>query len=241
MDRIANYIVELKSPVSLMRKFAARNLKRDFDERAVSPLIDALSDPEPEVRREAAETLGHIGREEAAGALQKACSDPDQKVAAAARKSVDKVLKSRKPQPRAGTKPGTRTRADLLREAMADSGSVVEEKPYGFKVTVRLTSGRKQQVRVAFDKPDPDGTKLIVMYTICGPASAAKYEWALSANARLSFGALAVRSGRDGREFILLDRVPEPGADPVDIRRRILSLSEKGDAIEKSLTGGDFN
>ncbi|MHC4777760.1 MAG: HEAT repeat domain-containing protein [Planctomycetota bacterium] len=246
MDRAAKYIHELKSSTSLMRKFAARYLKDYGDDRAIEPLIEALSDEHHEVRREAADTLGVIGNGRAVEALQNATGDADEKV----RKSAEEALKAiaGRTVPPVKTETGSRDmeekpgdRDGLVLASLKGVDAELKRRKYGYKITVDLISGRKQVVRVVTDRSAPDGDDLLVLFTVCAEAAPERYAWALKANARLPYGALALREFDGKEQLILIETLLEEHTGVHEFRKALLTLAEKGDYIESRLTGLDRN
>jgi len=127
----------------------------------------------------------------------------------------------------------------LVAEAVAGTGIQVAQHGGGFALTVHLQSQRYQTVTVSFAARDFEDEPLVVVYTECGPATPAGYEWALRQNLRLSFGAIAIRD-RDGQPlFVMVDTHLRRTASPADIRKSVLLLAEKGDALEEALTKAD--
>jgi hypothetical protein len=238
MDYCAKYISELRSSTSLMRKFAARYLRDYGDERAFGPLSHLLSDKEEEVRMTAAETLGIIGDPSVIEALEKAAKDPDAKVVEAAAEAMEKI-RSRFPPP--GKEDGKEdaaglpARQDLLKRALAGVGAEIEARSYGFKVKVPLLRGRTQEVRVVYDKSDPEDDPVLLLFTICGDAKEKHFRWALKLNARLTYGSLALWSSKDREQFILITTMLEEDTTADELRKSILTLAEKGDTIEGQL------
>jgi len=242
MDYAARYIRELQSSTALMRKFAARYLKEYGDERAFGPLAEALSDPEEEVRREAAATLGKIGDPSVIEALKAATKDRDPKVATAAAKAVESVRK-RHPAPigrPARARPARRRdRSAFLERALDGTGARIEKRDYGYKVRLRLVGGRRQDVRVVFDKSDPEGDAILLVFTVCGPAEPRHFRWALKANVRTTYGSMALWKRGGEEQFVLIETLLEADTTEDELRKVILTLAEKGDKIEASLSETD--
>ena len=130
-------------------------------------------------------------------------------------------------------------RETLVRSAVGEAEGEIQKRPYGFKVRVNLSSERKQIVRVVFDRSDPDGDPALLVYTVCGGADEKRFRWALKVNARLPYGALALREVEGKEQFILINTLPEADTTRLELRKVILTLAEKGDVIEKRLTGKD--
>jgi HEAT repeat protein len=74
-----------------MRLEAARALGEIEDERAVTPLVEVIDDPEQAVRLAVIEALGHIGGDEAREALLYAAEDGDDTVRQAADKALEEI------------------------------------------------------------------------------------------------------------------------------------------------------
>ncbi|MHC5037742.1 MAG: HEAT repeat domain-containing protein [Planctomycetota bacterium] len=245
MDRAEKYIRELKSSTVLMRKFAARYLKDDGDERAIEPLVEALNDSHADVRKEAAITLGHLGDERALTPLREAATDRDAQVAEAAKKAAAKIEerfgKSAGPleTPVSRPAPEPRSREDLIRASLANADAKIEKRKYGFKFTLALPRGRSQAVRLVVDRSDPDGDPLFLLFTILGEADPKRYAWALKANSRLPYGALAIREVEGREQLILIETLLEADTTEDELRKAVLTLAEKGDLIEQRLYGQD--
>lgn len=248
MDRTAKYIRELKSSAALMRKYAARYLKDAGDARAIQPLAEALStDPRAEVRAEAAATLGHIGDPTVLDCLEQGEKDEDRSVAEAAADAITRI-RERYPKPKpapppaappAPAPPAPRSREELLDAAVADMDAAVARRPYGCKIRIPLLEGRSQTVRLVYDRTDPDGDPLLLLFTVCGEVSDERLRWALKANARLPYGALAIREAEGKEQFILLETLLESDATEDGLRKALLTLAEKGDLIERKFFRAD--
>lgn len=129
----------------------------------------------------------------------------------------------------------------LLSEAFAGTTGVEwtrSEKRYRLQLT--LPDGRSQ---VLFIEPSDHAAveRLILIYSKCCPAQPEYYEEALRLNSEVSHGALALRQ-IDGEEcFVMIDTYPRSTVDPEEIRRSVLEIAFRADAVEKLLTGLDQN
>jgi HEAT repeat protein len=72
-----------------LREEAARALGEIEDERAVTPLVEVVDDPEQSVRMAVIEALGHIGGEEAREALLYIAEAGDDEVGTAAERALE--------------------------------------------------------------------------------------------------------------------------------------------------------
>ncbi|MFP4055572.1 MAG: HEAT repeat domain-containing protein [Candidatus Brocadiia bacterium] len=129
--------------------------------------------------------------------------------------------------------------AELVRQAVEGTQVGIEERSGGFLLDVPLEGERHQQVTVSFGSSDFEGEPLVVVYTECGPGDAKNFEWALRQNLRMSFGAIGLRDRQDSPTFVMVNTHPRATASPTDLRKSILLLARRGDALEKALTKGD--
>ena len=211
------------------------------DVGALARLTDLLSDPDAEVRREAAGALGEIGDPSAVPALTKAAKDPSFSVGNAAQRALDKIAakpKTPAPAPPAPSGPRVDVQA-LMTDALAGTKITTKKRGLRYKLTVPLPGGRSQKVAVSFDGRDDDGSHLIVIHSICGPAAAKRYKRALEMNMKLPYGALAIAKVERKDHFVLVNTQLARTAQALELRKSILLLAKKADAIEKRMTGQD--
>jgi eukaryotic-like serine/threonine-protein kinase len=107
-----------------------------------------------------------------------------------------------------------------------------------YTVRVEFRDGRKQEVAV-----EPSGQasaeKLVVISSVCGPAMPSYYEEALRLNAAMSHGSITVRDVAGTPMFCAINRYPRETTDPEEVRRSVLELAHRADAIERILTNQD--
>ncbi len=109
-----------------------------------------------------------------------------------------------------------------------------------YRLMVRLPDGRKQTVFVESSDHRAD-QQLLMIYSTCCPAQSSFYEQALKMNAMLSHGALTIREIDGIAHFVMINTYPRGTADPEEVRKSVLEISEFSDRIEKMLTGIDFH
>jgi serine/threonine-protein kinase len=63
----------------------------------------------------------------------------------------------------------------------------------------------------------------------------------LRLNSEILHGALAIAEMDHEAVFVMIDNYPLATVDPEEIRRSVLEVAHRADAIEKLLTGLDFN
>ena len=220
---------------------AAQALGESGDVRAVLPLTGLLTDSDTEVRRDAASALGQIGDPSATSALTAALDDSSYSVKNEAKRALTKV-KAHKPKVKgAPYKPG-KTLVDvqgLMREALAGTDIKRAKKGLRYSLTVPLPGGRSQKVAVTFDGKDIDGSSLITIHSLCGPADPEMYRHALKMNAKLPYGAISVAKAMGKEHFVLMNTQLARTAQPLEVRKSVLAVAQKADEIEQQLTGED--
>jgi serine/threonine-protein kinase len=129
----------------------------------------------------------------------------------------------------------------LVYQAFRDHPEIVWARSgEGFDVRVRLPGGRGQRVLI---EPNSRAAAepLVTIGSLCCPAMPAYFETALRLNSEILHGALAIRQIAGESLFVVLDNYPRSTIDPEEIRRSVLEVAHRADAIEKLLTGGDAN
>ena len=128
---------------------------------------------------------------------------------------------------------------DELMQAVDEPGVYsATRKDNRYVVNCALPNNRRQVVHVE-PHTRKDGTELIRVYTVCGPARTDAYRWALRANRNLPLGALAVAKYEGTEHFILLNCYLTSTVTPADVRSSVRELSRYGDWIEQKITGMD--
>jgi serine/threonine-protein kinase len=106
------------------------------------------------------------------------------------------------------------------------------------RVAVRLPDGRRQTVHVRASE-HAVADRLLLLYSLCGPARPQFFEQGLRLNAEMAHGSLAIREIAGIPQFVMIDTYPRATVDAEELRRSILELAAKADAMEKLLGGGD--
>lgn len=126
----------------------------------------------------------------------------------------------------------------LVAAALDGTGAKLKPTPYGYEVDVPLAGRRRQRVRVIFENPDPDGDPAILVQTNCGPAHEKNFKWALRLNLKLAYGHLAIRRSGEQDQFVFCQTLLEPTTQKEELRKAVLAAAERGDWVEKQITGG---
>ncbi len=107
-----------------------------------------------------------------------------------------------------------------------------------YRVSVSLPDGRQQAL---FVEPSEHSAseRLLLIYSVCCEARSDYFEKALELNATLSHGAMGIRE-IDGRPmFVMIDTYPRGTVDAEEVRRSVLEVAYRADAVEFELTGED--
>lgn len=174
--------------------------------------------------------LGQVARD-AARTIRVACGDPDEDVSVA---PVAVALDS------GGVNSGpAKPLFDLLQTALSGERCVfMSLERGGWDVLVHLIGGRVQHVKVVEGKTG-DGMPVVTVYTECGPARKGAYEWALRNNFTFGFGGFALREVRGELLFCACAGLPRAGLDARLLGLVVRLFAERGDFLEKRLTGAD--
>ncbi|MBI5117241.1 HEAT repeat domain-containing protein [Candidatus Poribacteria bacterium] len=143
--------------------------------------------------------------------------------------------------PRPGLADKTRqTPEDIVR--MVTRRTSISYKPTrsGFLLRVPVGGGRYQRVRLSFDSTDEDGSPLIQVFTVIGPAQPDHYRWALKLNPTFSYGAIGLVKIDDKEFLAIIDTLLEGNVDTKELEKSVRTIAAKGDALEKKLIQKDL-
>ncbi|HRU05766.1 MAG TPA: HEAT repeat domain-containing protein [Candidatus Brocadiia bacterium] len=240
--------------VEMLRSFRTRKEAMDRlveqGEAAVGPLVEALASRNEGVRWAAARCLGEIGSREAAPRLIELLDSPsDAETARGALTMIFGADLGGSPGPWRDALAGRSQKGGPASQAAEDE-RLLAEATRGLDATVTTTGGtsfvemlladgRRQKVRVVMGATDSEKSPIVIVYTECAPADPKLYEFALRTNLSLPYGALALREV-DGRDrLVLFNSLSRECLSPQALRKTIVSVAEKGDQIERRLTGQD--
>lgn len=108
----------------------------------------------------------------------------------------------------------------------------------GYTLDVSIPDGRRQSLRI---EPSDHSLseRLLLISSVCCDAQPAFYETALRLNSDIPHGGLAVRDVNGAAKFVMVDTYPRATVDAEEIRRSVLEVAARADAVEKLLTGKD--
>ncbi len=109
-----------------------------------------------------------------------------------------------------------------------------------YRLVLELPDDRRQTV---FVEPSPHAVaeRLLLIYSICCESNPAWFEAALRLNGEMSHGGLAIRDVDGAARFVMLDTYPRATVDAEEVRRSVLEVAHRADAVEKLLTGRDVH
>ncbi len=107
-----------------------------------------------------------------------------------------------------------------------------------FRIEVRLPEGRRQIVCV---EPSEHAVadRLLLIYSRCGEARPEYFEAGLRLNAQMAHGGLAIREIDGTPQFVMIDTYPRSTIDAEEIRRSVLELASRADAVERLISAID--
>lgn len=129
----------------------------------------------------------------------------------------------------------------LMHEAFAHEPQVEWERSGDrLQVHVTLADGRSQTVHLEASRHEITN-RLLQIYSLCCPAQERFYEQALRLNSSMPHGAIALREVNGSDYFVSLNNYPLGTVDAEEIRKSVLELATRADAIEWHLTGEDYH
>lgn len=125
----------------------------------------------------------------------------------------------------------------LLRRVAHESGYKCADTRAGIRVTIPI-GDRKQRVHVAFNGQDEDGHDIISFLSICGEYDGKHNQRLLHFNARMTYGAFAVKTIKGKEYFVVCANQLAETADLEEIRKILFEVGRCADRIEHRLSGG---
>ena len=128
----------------------------------------------------------------------------------------------------------------LLDEAFGDDPNVqVQHEGRRHVLRVRFPNGRHQTVLVEASH-HAAADRLLIITSICCPATPEFYDQALRINADMPHGSIAVADVDGTPSFIVHDTYPRATVDAEEVRKSVKEVAARADGIERLLTGGDI-
>jgi len=127
----------------------------------------------------------------------------------------------------------------LIQRAFQDFSSVHWARDgQRFLLDLTFTNGRHQRVLIE-PTQHAAAERLLIIQSVCAKAEPAYFETALRLNSEILHGALALREIDGETVFVMLDSYPRATVDAEEIRRSVLEVARRADAVERLLSGTD--
>ena len=182
-------------------------------------------------RRDAAELLGKAAQC-AISALISQRNDADMDVQLQVQQSLEGLYALALP---GSAQRGEYTLRDLAAACDKRPARVVEPYNDGYLVTVHLDAARSQRVHI-MPYETRDGRRIIRIYSSCGPATPEAMAWLLRSNAKLTHGAFAVLTPKDGPEqMVLLNNLLRQDANPETVKMSVKQIAFYSDQLEQRI------
>jgi serine/threonine-protein kinase len=127
----------------------------------------------------------------------------------------------------------------LLKEIIEGVDCFVQGAHDHYRIVFRLPGERLQEVYFEATR-GKYGERLFSVFSVCGAADPAHYEFALRLNDKLSFGSLCVRNVNGQPMFVMNRSFPRDHVNSADIRAAILEIASKSDRVEQQLSSIDL-
>lgn len=129
----------------------------------------------------------------------------------------------------------------LLTEAFADAPEVIwTRNGDAFQLRLQLPGGRKQEVTVSQNSA-ASSERLLMISSLCGPAEPSYFEEALRLNGMMSHGSITIQDVGGRPMFCAVNSYPRETVDPEEVRRSVMEIASRADAIERLLTTQDLH
>ncbi len=128
---------------------------------------------------------------------------------------------------------------ELVEQAVVGLNVEIAERRGGFVITIPLEESEVRKVRISNTAHDPDGAELLIIYSNCGETKATHYEWALRRNMTMPYGSLGIHDRKDKSEFVMFNTLLKNSTTPLELRKSILTVAQRADAVEKALGAAD--
>ncbi len=107
-----------------------------------------------------------------------------------------------------------------------------------FRVIMPVPGDRVQEVYVEVVE-GRHHERLLKVYSVCAPADAANFEFALKLNDRLTHGSLSIREVHGAPMFVMTRSYSLGHVTAADIRASVVEIARRGDWVEQQLTQMD--
>jgi serine/threonine-protein kinase len=132
-----------------------------------------------------------------------------------------------------------RDTTSLVEEAIEGLSALVQHGDVDrYRVILPVPGDRLQEVYIEVHD-GPDQERLLSVYSLCGPADPAYFEYALRLNADLTHGSLSIHELHDRAMFVMSQTFTRSHVTPLEIRSAVQEIARHADRIEHRLTQTD--
>jgi len=127
----------------------------------------------------------------------------------------------------------------IVRESLESVDGLVQGGSNLWRVIIRLPKDRIQEVYLEIEK-GPLGQTSLTMYTVCGPADPANFEFALRLNSDLPYVGISISDVNGQPMFIMTRTFDRASLRSSEIRNTIHEIARRADWVEELLTKMDL-
>lgn len=133
-----------------------------------------------------------------------------------------------------------RDTASLIEEAVGGLGGFLQHgDPDRFRLVIPVPGNRLQEVYLETHVGD-ERERLLSVFSVCGPADASHFEYALRLNADLTHGSLSIHELHGQPMFVMTKTFYRSHVSPEEIRAAVVEIARHSDRIEQRLTFTDL-
>jgi eukaryotic-like serine/threonine-protein kinase len=123
----------------------------------------------------------------------------------------------------------------LVRESAEGLDCFIQGCRDTFRLILSLPGDRLQEVVIEATE-GKNQERLLSVFSVCGPADPAYFEYALRLNANLTYGSISVHNVLDTPMFVMSRTFLRDTVSPEDLRHALIEIARRSDRIEKQLT-----
>jgi serine/threonine-protein kinase len=123
----------------------------------------------------------------------------------------------------------------LIRESTHGLDCLIQVCRDTFRVIMSLPDNRLQEVVIEMFE-DKRGERFLSVFSVCGPAEPAYYEYALKINSHLTYGSISVHDVLGTPMFVMSRTFARDSVRPEELRQALIEIARRSDRIEKQIT-----
>jgi serine/threonine protein kinase len=128
---------------------------------------------------------------------------------------------------------------DLVKESTEGLDALVQGGRGRSRIICRVPGDRVQEVYVETSSKR-NGERVLTVFSLCCPADASHFEFALRLNAELTHGGVSIHEFGGQPMFVMSRTFALKRVAPADVRAAIWEIAENADSVENLLTGADL-